>query len=173
MKALACALLCLAATAAWADGPQLLPSLAGAGFLVGNWASGKGHVGDAGSYASGTSSFGAAAGGSVLLRRDHTDLFDKNGHKIGGFDQLMFIYPEGGTLRAEYADGTHVIHYGSGVVTAGKSVVFTSVPQPGAPTFRLSYTVTAPDAMDVAFAVIGPGQTAYHDIATGTLHRKS
>lgn len=171
MKTVLCVLTCLAATGAYAQ-PVLAPKLAGAGFLVGDWVSGKGHVGDTGGWATGTSRISAQAGGTVLLRQDHTDLFDKTGRKFGGFDQIMMIYPEGGGLRAEYADGLHVIHYTNAEVTAGKSVVFSSRAAAGAPVFRLSYTLTAPDAMDVAFAAGSPDGKSFHDIATDTLHRK-
>ncbi len=48
------------------------------------------------------------------------------------------IYPGGGTLRANYSDGTHVIHCHSVVVEAGQSVIFTSDACAGS-VFRLGY----------------------------------
>jgi len=96
-------------------------------------------------------------------------LFDRSGKPTGGFEQIMMIYPEGGTVRADYSDGAHVIHYVSGNVDAGKSVTFTSASSPTAPTFRLRYELTDPHTLTVAFQMAPPGSTAFHPIATGSL----
>jgi hypothetical protein len=48
-------------------------------------------------------------------------------------------------------------------------VVFNTAPNPGAPSFRLAYTLTAPNVLAVSFSIAPPGQAAFHDIATGTL----
>jgi hypothetical protein len=80
-----------AASAAFAQAPAMSPALAGAGFLLGAWSSGRGEVADTGGTATGSSTITAEAGGAVLLRRDHTDLYDKAGKPAGGFDQIMLI----------------------------------------------------------------------------------
>jgi hypothetical protein len=149
----------------------LKPALAPIGFLVGHWTSGEGKVAETGGTARGASTITAEAGGAVLLRRDHTDLFDAGGKPSGGFDQIMMIYAEAGGLRADYSDGEHLIHYVSAEVVPGRSVTFTSAAQPGAPVFRLSYSVKAPDTLAVMFGMIAPGQSAYRPIAAGELHR--
>lgn len=157
------------ATAVHAQTGPLKPELAGVDFLVGSWFSGKGQVAETGGTSNGSSQITAAANGAVLLRRDQTSLFDKTGKPMGGFDQIMMIYPEAGTLRADYSDGLHVIHYTSAVVVSGKSVTFYSANQAGAPTFRLSYALTKLDTLSVAFAMAPPGSNSFHPIATGTL----
>jgi hypothetical protein len=160
-----------AASVARAEPPALQPALAPIGFLVAHWTSGEGKVADTGGTARGASTITAEAGGAVLLRRDHTDLFDKAGKPMGGFDQIMMIYADGGSLRADYSDGEHLIHYVSAEVVPGRSVAFTSTAQPGAPVFRLRYELTEPGTLSVAFAMAPPGQSAFRPIATGELHR--
>lgn len=149
----------------------LKPDLAGVGFLVGHWTSDDGKVADTGQTSKGSSLITVEANGEALLRRDHTDLFGAKGAAAGGFDQIMLIYPDGGSLRADYTDGVHVIHYASVAVMAGKSVTFTSAPQMSAPTFQLRYEMQTPNVIAVTFAMIPPGQTALHPIAAGTLKR--
>ncbi len=83
----------------------------------------------------------------------------------------MMIYPDAGTLRADYSDGLHVIHHASALVQPGRSVSFTSAASPGAPTFRLAYTLVGADTLDIAFAMIPPGGDGARPIATGTAHR--
>jgi hypothetical protein len=150
--------------------PELQPKLAEIGFLVGDWSNGQGHVSDTGGVSTGASKVTIEAGGGVLLRRDHTNLFDRDGKPAGGFNQVMMIYPEAGTLHADYSDGAHIIHYVTAEVRPGRSVTFTSTIQPGAPVFRLAYELTAPDALIVTFGMIPPGG-AFQPIAVGTLRR--
>jgi hypothetical protein len=149
----------------------LAPALAGIGFLIGSWTGGDGKVVDAGETSTGSSHITAQAGGAVLLRQDHTELFDKSGHPIGGFDILMTIYAEAGALHADYFDGTHIIHYTAAQVVPGKSVTFLTAIAPDRPAFRLSYTREG-SILTVAFAIEPPGQTRFSMIATGTLHRQ-
>jgi hypothetical protein len=149
------------------------PELAGVDFLVGRWEDGAGTVVDTGGTSKGTSIITVEADGAALLRRDHTQTFDKSGKLTGGFSQLMVIYPESGTLHAEYTDGEgHVIHYVSATVNPGKSVTFNSAPGAG-PIFHLTYTLLARDALMINFGMTPPGATAFHPIATGTLKRSS
>jgi len=167
---LAAALTLLAATASAQSAP-LKPQMAGIAFLIGHWSSGQGQVADTGGTATGSSTIEAAANGGALPRRDHTNLFDASGKPAGGFDQIMLIYPEGGTLRADYCDGDHAIHYTSAVVVPGQSVTFTSAAQPGAPVFKLGYRLEAPATLTVSFSMEPPGSAAFRPIATGTMTR--
>jgi hypothetical protein len=163
---------CLVSVASPACAQSLTAPLSGVGFLVGTWSSGSGVVSDTGGTSKGDSAITAEAGGAALLRRDHTDLFDAKGRRTGGFDQIMLIYPEAGTLHADYSDGQHVIHYTSATVTPGKTVVFTSAIGAG-PTFRLSYDLQSPDTLAVSFAMQPPGQAAFKPVAAGTLKKAS
>jgi hypothetical protein len=83
----------------------------------------------------------------------------------------MLIYPEAGTIHADYSDGQHVIHYTGATVIPGKSVTFTSAALPGAPTFQLTYLLQRPDTLGLTFGMAPPGQKTVHPIATGTLKR--
>lgn len=162
--------ICLSLFSGVASAAELAGPLKPLAFLVGRW-EGGGAVADTGAAAKGVSVISVEANGGVILRKDHTDLFDKAGKPSGGFDQIMMVYPDAQGVRGEYSDGQHLIHYGSAKVEAGKSVEFTSVAQPGAPTFRLRYDVEGPDALKVTFGMIPPGQTAFQPIAVGELHR--
>ncbi len=153
---------------AHAQSSALQPGLAGLSFLVGDW-KGGGKVTENGGSAVGVSTIRPETGGLALLRRDHTDLFDAAGKPSGGFDQVMMIYPEAGAVHADFTDGTHVIHYRRGEVRPGRSVVFISDASPGAPTFRLSYDLTAPGQLTVSFSYAAPGSSAFQPIATGVL----
>jgi hypothetical protein len=150
---------------------SISPQLAGLSFLIGNWQAGRGTVADTGRTSTGHSTFTLEAGGNVILRKDRTELFSSSGKPAGGFDQIMMIYPEGGTIRADYSDGTHVIHYVKADVIAGHSVTFVSASRPDAPTFRLRYELSNPATLAVTFEMAPPGSTAFHQIASGTLTR--
>jgi hypothetical protein len=128
-------------------------------------------VAESGEHAHGSSTIEPAAGGGALLRRDHTEIVHADGTPAGAFDQIMLIYPEGGTLRADYTDGQHVIHYASAKIVPGRSVTFVTNGTATAPAFHLTYTLTDESTLVVDFATEAPGQTAVHPIATGTLHR--
>ncbi len=146
------------------------PPLAGLSFLLGTWHSGAGQVAETGGAARGESVMTSEANGAVLLRRDHTDLFDNAGKPQGGFDSLMIVHAAPSGLAAAYFDGTHIIEYRTITVVPGKSVVFATAPSRGAPAFRLEYAL-AGGTLSVNFGMSPPGQTAVHPIATGTLHR--
>jgi len=152
-----------------ASATQLQPDLAGLSFLIGSWNSGQGKVAETGGTSQGTSLFTAEAGGAVLLRKDHVELFDKTGKPAGTFDILMTIYAEQGAIHADYFDGTHIIHYTSASIAPGKSVTFRTSPTIQAPAFHLSYEL-ANNTLTISFAMAPPGQNSFHPIATGTLH---
>jgi hypothetical protein len=140
-------------------------------FLVGNWDSGEGKVAETGGTSKGGSVMTMESDGSAILRRDHTELFDKAGKPAGSFHQTMLIYPEGPTLKADYVDGEgHAIHYVSAAVTPGKSVTFISAAGQG-PVFRLTYELQSADVLAITFGMTPPGANEFRPIATGTLKR--
>ena len=164
--------LCLAtATGAFAQTAPLKPELTGLGFLIGTWGSGTGKVAETGGTSRGASTITSEVGGSVLLRRDHTDLFGADGKPTGSFDQLMMIYPDDGGVHADYSDGEHIIHYTAAAIVPGRSVSFTTTASARAPSFRLTYEKTDPDTLSVRFDMAPPGQTVFAPIASGTLHK--
>ena len=165
------AIILLFASSAFAGAPPLRADLAGLGFLVGRWQSGSGEVSDTGGTSNGTSIVTVEANGAVLLRRDHTVLFDAGKKRGGSFDQIMLIYPEEGAIHADYSDGQHVIHYTSAAVVEGKSVTFSSAPQKGAPTFQLTYELSEPDTLSVSFGMRQGDHSAFQPIASGTLKK--
>jgi hypothetical protein len=169
MKAQTFVVLALAALPRLACATELTPSLSGLSFLVGEWSAGKGVVADTGGTSTGRSCFTVDADGALLLRRDHTDLFDRAGKPAGAFDQVMTIYNEGGKLRADYVDAQHVIHYDRVDITSGQSATFTSAVRQGAPVFRLVYRLSAPETLSIAFSIAPPSDTTFQPIATGTL----
>jgi hypothetical protein len=162
----------LAGPAFAASAKKLGPELEPLSFLVGNWTAGQGKVTETGGSATGRSAFSIEAGGGALLRRDHTSLKGADGKRAGGMDQVMLIYPEAGALKADYSDGSHVIHYTSAQVTPGRSVVFRSAPQPGAPSFRLTYSTTPDDRLDVKFEMAAPGGAEFKPVAEGQMVRR-
>jgi hypothetical protein len=171
MRAIAIAsFILLLAAPAWAE-PALKPPLQPIAFLVGNWDSGEGKVAETGGTSKGGSIISVESDGAALLRRDHTELFDKSGKPAGGFHQTMLIYPDGGTLKADYVDGEgHAIHYVSADVVAGKSVTFTGAPGQG-PVFKLTYELKSADQLSVTFGMTPPGATEFRSIASGTLKK--
>jgi hypothetical protein len=162
-------LVCLGIIVPPAVAAPLAPPLSGLAFQLGTW-SGAGKVTDTGGSSTGNSVFSAEANGTVMLRKDHTNLFGKDGKPAGGFDQLMVIYQEGTAIHADYFDGAHIIHYGSAQVDPGRSVVFTTTTSPSSPAFRLSYAL-GESALKVGFAMAPPGGQTYRQVAAGTLRK--
>ncbi len=141
-------------------------------FLVGDW------VGEGSSKAGqgqGSFSIKEDLGGSILVRRDHTDYPAANGKPAFSLDVMMVIYAEGGQLRANFFDSEkHVIHYTAKSVVPGTSVQFVSEQASGAPAFRLTYTKTGDDKMSVKFELAPPGKPdSFTTYAEGVAQRKS
>jgi len=110
MRLITATVLLLLATPALAA-PALKPALAPVAFLVGTWVSGEGKVADTGGKSKGGSMMTVESDGSAILRRDHTETFDRAGKPAGSFHQTMLIYPDNGGLKADYVDGEQVDHF--------------------------------------------------------------
>jgi hypothetical protein len=127
-------------------------------------------VADTGGTSKGFTEITVEANGTALLSKGHTDLFDAKGAPVGQYFQILLIYPENGTLRGDYLDGVHVIHYTHAAMMPGKSVTLSSSPSDG-PVFQLTYKLQASDALEVTFGMIPPGQSTFQPIASGRLHK--
>ncbi|HEX4304135.1 MAG TPA: hypothetical protein VHZ78_15165 [Rhizomicrobium sp.] len=169
VRAFAASLFALLLVSSHASAQTLPDSIAGIAFLIGDW-HGDG-TSEGGMTNQGTSSIHLIVGGNALLRRDHTDVTDKTGKLQESFDQVMLIYPEGGTLHADYLDGAHVIHYAKATVSPGVSVMFESASGTGAPVFHLTYTKTDADTLGIAFEMQPPGAPKFVTVASGSVHR--
>jgi hypothetical protein len=164
-------LFCLLSAGAAAQ-TALQPPLASLSFLLGHWTGADGKVAETGGTSRGNSTITAEAGGAVLLRRDQVQLFAAGGNQTGSFGILMTIYADNGAIHADYADGTHLIHYVSANIKPDQSVAFMSAPGAGRPVFRLQYSRVAPERLSVTFSMQPPGQTTFQPIATGILRKE-
>ena len=81
---------------------------------------------------------------------------------------MMMIYAEADGVHADYADGSHIIHYTSASITPGNAVTFVTTSSPTTPTFKLSYVLSRPDVVDIAFSMALPGSTQFRPLATGS-----
>lgn len=165
------AILTLNAIAASADSPALSRQLAPLSFILGDW-NGSGKI-ENGGTAKGVSSIHPVLGGAGILRRDRTDLFAADGKSIGGYDQMMLIYPEAGTLHADFLDGQHVIHYVRVEMIPNQTVTFATAEGTGAPVFHLTYSKTDANTVHIKFEMAPPGQSAFKTIAEGDVQRAS
>jgi hypothetical protein len=84
---------------------------------------------------------------------------------------LIAPSPTGGFDAWSYDNEGHVIRYG--VSARDTAVVFTSVPTPGQPQFRLTYRPTA-RGYDVQFEIAAPNTRGeFRTYVAGALHRAS
>jgi hypothetical protein len=153
---------------AQAPAPQADP-FAAVRFLAGTWeGEGTGHPG----ATTGAATFAFELGGRALIRKSFAQFPAQGGRPAARHEDLMAIYPEGGRLRALFLDNEgHAIHYT--VTPASQGAVFLSDPGPG-PTFRLTYTTTAPDTVTIKFEMAPPGRPeAFTLYLTGSTKRKA
>ncbi len=128
-------------------------------FLVGKWV-GEGSA-ETGQGGAGSCSFEPGLQGKVLIRENHSEYPATSEHPAIVHDDLMIVYADEArhALRAFYTDNEgHVIHYTVRAGGDGKSAVFLGDAEPGAPRYRLTYTVTQPEHMTVDFEMAPPGK---------------
>ena len=153
--AVALAFLGAAFLSAQTENPDLKPL----GFLEGTWDA-KTQQGTAGAAASGTYTFVKELGGHILAR--HTTTADCKGPASYDCDHgdLLYVYPEGATLKAIYFDNEgHVIHYNV-AASDPNSVVFLSDAAIPGPQVRLAYERKGA-VMSGKFQMRMPGETAW------------
>jgi hypothetical protein len=121
-------------------------------FLIGDW---KGEGGGRPGQGFGEFSFKLDLQEHVLMRRASAELSNSK------HEDLMVVYREPGTSadRAMYFDNEgHVIRYGITAGKDGKSLLFTSDPQPGTTRYRLTYTQTGSDSVGILFETASPAK---------------
>jgi hypothetical protein len=126
--------------------------------LVGKWI-GEGTA-ETGQGGSGYCSFEPDLQGKVLLRKNHAEYPAAGDRPAITHDDIMVIYPDQAhqQLRAFYTDNEgNVIHYTVTAARDGKSAVFLSDAEAGAPRYWLTYTFTPPERMTITFEIATPG----------------
>lgn len=142
-------------------------------FLVGKWVGeGTAETGQAGG---GYCSFEPGLQNQVLVRKSHSEYPATKDHAAIVHDDMMIIYPDRRTqqLRAFYTDNEgHVIQYTVTAAGDGKSAVFLGDEAPAMERYRLTYTVTQPDHMTIAFEMAPPGHPdRFRKIIEGKMKR--
>jgi len=126
-------------------------------FLMGKWV-GEGTA-ETGQVGGGWATFEPEVQGKIIMRKSHSAYPAGNGRPAIAHDDLMVIYPDAalGQLRALYSDNEgHVIAYTVTGSTDGKSVVFLGDVSAKEPRFRLTYTLTQPGHITIAFEIAQP-----------------
>jgi hypothetical protein len=139
--------------------------------LLGEWtAEGQGAPGTG----AGGATFSLDLQGRGMVRRSHSDYPAAEGRPAVHHEDLMVISPAGqpGAAHAVYFDNEgHVIEYGASWSADGATLTFASGRQPGAPGFRLTYRVLAPDRVEVSFDVAPPGTDEFRRYVSGVMRR--
>lgn len=168
-----CALALILCSALAAQQPVSTVNWDGLKFLVGKWV-GEGNA-ETGQAGAGWCSFEPDLQGKALVRKNHAEYPAAQGRPAIAHDDLMIIYPDQGRheLRAFYTDNEgHIIHYTVTAASDGKSAVFLGDAEPGAQRYRLTYTVTLPGHMTIAFEMAAPDKPEqFQKIIEGKIRR--
>lgn len=125
-------------------------------FLLGDWAGeGRGQPGST----VGTATFKLDLDGRVMVRTSRTTVPANGKQPAYVHEDLLVIYRDapGQPAKAIYFDNEdHTIEYPS-VVTQENTITFSSAAVASAPRFRLVYTRTGADRVDVSFEMAPPG----------------
>jgi hypothetical protein len=166
-------LLAILAVSAAAAEPQAGDAWEPYRFLVGEWA-GEGE-GDPGK-GSGRFTFAWDLQDKILVRRNQKTFPPAQGRPASTHEDIMMIYrgEDGGSTRAIYFDSEgHVIHYVASVSSDKKTVTFVSDASAKVPRFRLSYTKTADDSLEIKFEIAATGKPeAFQTYLDGRAKRK-
>jgi hypothetical protein len=111
--------------------------------------------------------------GAVLVRHNYAEYPASKDKPAYRHDDLMVIYAEGESTRADYWDNErHVIHY-LAEVSAEKLVFVSDAAQPG-PRYRLTYVKTGADTLRLTFEIAPPNDRgAFKTYITAEAKRKS
>jgi hypothetical protein len=147
VKSLAAALAVLSLGA-----PLAADEIAQLKFLIGDWQAIDTAAGESGSF-----TFKLTVQDRVMVRTNEANYAATDQHPASRHDDLMVIYAEGRSLRADYFDSEgHVIRYS--VQPRGvDAVVFISDAKPSEPRYRLSYAMGANGVLTGTFEIAPPG----------------
>ena len=110
--------------------------------------------------------------GRVLVRKNFAEYPKSGDRPASRHDDLMIVYRENSTTRADYWDNEgHVIRYA--VTVEKKTFTFISDAVANQPRFRLSYAFTADDALAITFEIAPPNAPdRFKPYIRATAHRK-
>jgi hypothetical protein len=110
--------------------------------------------------------------GRILVRENYAEYAKTKDHPASRHDDLMVVWQDGATTRADYWDNEgHVIHYTA--QASADNVTFLSDAHAGAPRFRLVYTLTSPTTLALEFAIAPPNAPdKFKPYIKATLHKK-
>jgi hypothetical protein len=121
-------------------------------FLVGDWIAVDTPPGE-----SGTFTFKDAVQNHVLIRTNEAHYAATADRAASRHDDLLIIYDENGSLRADYFDSEgHVIRYAV-EPRQSNEVVFVSPAKPNEPRYRLTYERSTDALLVGSFEVAAPG----------------
>jgi hypothetical protein len=121
-------------------------------FLLGDWQAIDTPAGESGSF-----TFRMGVQDRVMLRTNEARYVATADRAASRHDDLMVIYSENGSLKADYFDNEgHVIRYAV-QAAAPNRVVFVSDPNPREPRYRLTYTAGAGGVLNGSFEIAAPG----------------
>jgi hypothetical protein len=121
-------------------------------FLLGDWDAIGLPAGESGAF-----NFSRAVQDRIIVRTNYAKYPARDGKPATRHDDLMVIFVEGETLKADYFDSEqHVIHY---VIEprGPRDVVFTSELRAGEPRYRLSYALAPNGTLKGSFEIAPPG----------------
>jgi len=126
--------------------------LTGLRFLLGDWRAIDTPAGEAGKF-----SFKLAVQNHGMVRTNEATYAATAEHPASRHDDLLVIYLDNGSLKADYFDNEgHVIRYAV-EPRAANVAVFVSEPSPREPRYRLTYRAEASGVLDGSFEVAPPG----------------
>ena len=120
-------------------------------FLVGEWEAIERPAGETGAF-----TFKAAVQDHVIVRTNEAVYTATAGRPASRHDDLMVIYAERGSIKAEYFDNEgHVIRYAVQPRDRNEAV-FVSEPNPGESRYRLTYTSDTSGILLGSFEIASP-----------------
>jgi hypothetical protein len=158
------------AAARQAPAPASPPAWDRWAFVLGEWV---GEGGGSPGQGTGRFSFSYDLERRILVRKNHNEYPASAGRPASVHDDLLIVYPEGGTTRAVYFDNEdHVIHYTVEPSKDPKSLALVSDKVAGATRFRLVYVATAGGGLVIRFEIAPPDKPdAFATYLEGTARR--